>query len=167
MSDKTKGVKQVRNKKLLPDLRKEGELSKDIVLSTKEKHGVPTGSRLYSHHTLASVRKLSFFQPFFLPEDSLDIVLAAVYNHSTERFADKEDLYLQPETIGCDTWRRLRNTYDKLPPVVIPLGHPMKRGGIKEKRSPFSVKLMNSGVHSSQTNPGYSRQAAGGAIFFY
>lgn len=43
----------------------------------------------------------------------------------------------------------------------------MKRGGVKERRSPFSVKLMNSGVHSSQTNPGYSRQPAGGAIFFY
>ncbi|XP_072931791.1 uncharacterized protein [Epargyreus clarus] len=153
------GIKQVRNKKLLPDLRKEGELTKEIVLSTKEKHGVPTGSRLFSHHTLASVRKLHFFHPFFLPDDSLDLILAATYNHSTERFADKEDLYLQPETIGCDTWRRLRNTYDKLPPVVIPLGHPMKRGGIKERKSPFSVKLMNSGVHSSQTNPGYNKKS--------
>ncbi|CAH2261681.1 jg12224 [Pararge aegeria aegeria] len=46
-------------------------------------------------------------------------------------------------------------------------GHPMKRGGVTERNSPFSVKLMNSGVHSSQTNPGYSRQPAGGAIFFY
>ncbi|XP_049868859.1 protein CFAP276 [Pectinophora gossypiella] len=158
---------QVRNKKLLPDLRKEGVLDKDIVLTTKEKHGCPWGSRLFSHHTLASVRKLSFFHPFHVPQDSLDIVLAATYNHSTERFADCEDLYLQPETHGCDTWRRMRNTYDKAPPVFIPLGHPMKRGGIKERRSPHSVKLMNSGVHSSQTNPGYSRQAAGGAIFFY
>lgn len=58
---------------------------------------------------------------FSLPEDSLDLVLAATYNHSTERFADKEDLYMQPETIGCDTWRRLRNTFDKVPAVVVPL----------------------------------------------
>ncbi|CAH2037886.1 unnamed protein product, partial [Iphiclides podalirius] len=161
------GVKQVRNKKLLPDLSKEGRFSKDIVLSTKEKHGVPTGSRLFSHHTLASVRRLSFYHPLAIPEDSLDIVLAATYDHSTEHFADKEDLYLQCETLGIETWRRLRNTIDKRPPVVIPLGHPMKRGGITERISPFSVKLMNSGVHSSQTNPGYSRQPAGGAIFFY
>ncbi|KAL0840983.1 hypothetical protein ABMA28_014764 [Loxostege sticticalis] len=161
------GVKQVRNKRLLPDLRKEGELTKEIVLTTKEKHGVPTGSRLFSHHTLASVRKMSFFHPFFLPDDSLDLILAATYNHSTEIFADKEDLYLQPETIGCDTWRRLRNAYDKHPPKQVHLGHPMKCGGISERKSPFSVKLMNSGVHSSQTNPGYSRQPAGGAIFFY
>ncbi|XP_022830913.1 uncharacterized protein C1orf194 [Spodoptera litura] len=161
------GIKQVRNKTLVPDLRKEGELTKDILLSTQNKHVGSAGSRLFSHHTLASVRRLSFYHPFFLPKDSLDFVLATTYNHSTERFPDKEDLYLQPETIGCDTWRRLRNTFDKLPPVIIPLGHPMKRGGIKERRSPFSVKLMNSGVHSSQTNPGYSRQPAGGAIFFY
>ncbi|XP_013199647.1 cilia- and flagella-associated protein 276 [Amyelois transitella] len=161
------GVKQVRNKKLLPDLRKEGILTQEIVLSTKEKHGVPAGSRLFSHHTLASVRRLHFYHPFQLPEDSLDLVLAACYNQSTEKFADKEDLYIQPETQGHDTWRRLRNTLDKIPPAAIPQGHPMKRGGIKEHKSPFSVKLMNSGVHSSQTNPGYSRQPAGGAIFFY
>lgn len=59
-----KGITLVRNKKLLPDLSKEGELTKEIVLSTKEKHGVPVGSRLFSHHTLASVRKLSFYHPF-------------------------------------------------------------------------------------------------------
>ncbi|XP_068632178.1 protein CFAP276 [Battus philenor] len=161
------GSFQVRNKKLLPDLTKEGYLSKEIVLSTKEKHGVPAGSRLFSHHTLASVRKLSFFHPFAIPDDSLDIVLASTYNHSDEHFADKEDLYLQPETIGCETWRKLRNTIAKPPIAEIPSGHPMKRGGITERKSPFSVKLMNSGVHSSQTNPGYSRQPAGGAIFFY
>lgn len=160
-------IKQVRNKTLLPDLRKEGELSKDIILATQNKHVGSTGYRLYSHHTLASVRRLSFYHPFKVPKDSLDLILATTYNQSTETFADKEDLHLQAETIGCETWRRLRNTFDKKPPTVIPMGHLMKHGGIKERNSPFSVKLMNSGVHSSQTNPGYSRQPAGGAIFFY
>ncbi|VVC99221.1 unnamed protein product [Leptidea sinapis] len=131
MNKNYKKIKQVRNKKLLPDLSEEGELTKEIVLSTKEKHGVPAGSRLFSHHTLASVRKLHFFHPFFLPQDSLDIVLAAVYNHSKERFADKEDLYLQPETVGCKTWRRLRNTVDKIPSAQIPMRQ------IDEFRSPF------------------------------
>lgn len=58
------GIKQVRNKTLLPDLRKEGELTKDILLSTQNKHVGSAGSRLFSHHTLASVRRLSFFHPF-------------------------------------------------------------------------------------------------------
>nr|XP_037872991.1 protein C1orf194 homolog isoform X2 [Bombyx mori] len=102
-----------------------------------------------------------------LPDDSLDFILTSKYNHSTEQFADKVDVFLQPETIGCETWRRLRNTCDKLPSSGVPMGHPLRRGGIHERRSPFSVKLMNSGVHSSQTNPGFSRQPAGGAIFFY
>lgn len=57
-------VKQVRNKKLLPDLRKEGVLTKDIILSTTEKHGVSAFSRLFSHHTLASVRRMSYYHPF-------------------------------------------------------------------------------------------------------
>lgn len=48
-------------------------------------------------------------------------MLAATYNHSTEFMADKEDLYLQPETHGCDTWRRIRNTHDPPPQVVIPM----------------------------------------------
>ncbi|XP_041978709.1 protein C1orf194 [Aricia agestis] len=159
--------KQVRNKGLLPQLEKEGTLDKEIVLSTREKLGVPVGSRLFSHHTLASYRKLSFYHPFDLPQDSLDIILSATYNHSIESFPDKVDVNLQPDTVGCETWRKLRNTLDKTPPASIPMGHTMRRGGITERRSPFSVKLMNSGVHSSQTNPGYSRQPAGGAIFFY
>lgn len=56
-------VKHIRNKKLLPYLSKEGIFDKDINLATKEKHGCPTGARLYSHHTLASVRRLSFYHP--------------------------------------------------------------------------------------------------------
>lgn len=59
-------VKQVRNKKLLPDLCKEGELNKTIILSTQEKHGVSQFSRLFSHHTLASVRRMHFYHPFKL-----------------------------------------------------------------------------------------------------
>lgn len=116
---------------------------------------------------IVKIKKTGILPRVSIPDDNLDFILTATYNHSIEKFPDKEDIYLQPETIGCDTWRRLRNSYDKLPPVVVPRGHPMKRGGILERRSPFSVKLMNSGVHSSQTNPGYSRQPAGGAIFFY
>lgn len=56
-------VKQVRNKKLLPNLSKEGIFTKEINLATKEKHGCPFGHRLYSHHTLASVRRMSYYHP--------------------------------------------------------------------------------------------------------
>ncbi|GBP30748.1 hypothetical protein EVAR_82490_1 [Eumeta japonica] len=128
-----------------------------------------------------------------VPKDRFDFVLNSTYNHTTEVFPDKVDVCMQPETRGCTTGRRMRNTYDKLLPQPVPLargrrrsptsptpsaatagcvcltipedvlnghetcGHPMKRGGIKERLSPHSVKLMNSGVHSAQTNPGFSR----------
>ncbi|KAI8435681.1 hypothetical protein MSG28_003940 [Choristoneura fumiferana] len=61
-----------------------------------------------------------------LPKDSLDLVLTSTYNQSTEKFADKEDLYIQPETIGCETWRRLRNAYHKCPVPRIPMGKVME-----------------------------------------
>lgn len=44
-----------------------------------------------------------------MPQDSLDFMLEATYNHTTEFFPDKVDLYLQPETHGCITRRQLRN----------------------------------------------------------
>ncbi|CAG9093441.1 unnamed protein product [Plutella xylostella] len=203
-------VKQVRNTDLLPDMTNEGEFTKNIVMATDDKHSASTGERLFSHHTLASIRKMSFFKQFSVPQDSLDFMLEATYNHTTEFFPDKVDLYLQPETHGCITRRQLRNVnidrpataganfmpmmkssqsqtkqmghrkgnqkplhsggamkFRSMPDFPEYLGHPVKRGGIIERRSPFSVKLMNSGVHSSQTNPGYSRQPAGGGIFFY
>lgn len=71
---------------------------------------------------------------FSIPDDSLDLILGATYNHSIEEFADKVDLFLQPETHGCDTWRRLRNTYDKQPPVVIPLVGPYEFMGKPAQR---------------------------------
>lgn len=58
---------------------------------------------------------------FRVPKDSLDLVLTTTYNQSTETFADKVDLHLQAETIGCETWRRLRNTFDKKPPKYVPM----------------------------------------------
>lgn len=64
---------------------------------------------------------INAFHNFSLPKDSLDLILTTTYNQSTETFADKEDIYLQAETIGCDTWRRLRNTFDKKPPTYIPM----------------------------------------------
>ncbi|KAI8435682.1 hypothetical protein MSG28_003941 [Choristoneura fumiferana] len=86
-----------------------------------------------------------------------------------------------PSLVGCgmhggDKRRKNAERFLSVPPPTSKLykpnsllmrGHPMKRGGIKERKSPFSVQLMNSGVHSSQTNPGFSRKPAGGAIFFY
>lgn len=64
---------------------------------------------------------------FRAPKDSLDFILASAYNETKELFAIKEDTYLQWETKGKQTWRRLRNTYEKAPPIIIPLVSYYKR----------------------------------------
>lgn len=50
-----------------------------------------------------------------IPQDDLDFVLSSSYNHNKDVFPDKVDVLLQDETIGVDTWRRLRNTTDIKP----------------------------------------------------
>jgi Protein of unknown function (DUF3695) len=102
-----------------------------------------------------------------VPTDSLDIRLCATYNHSGELFSDREDVVLQVETIGYNTFRRLRNTKDVFVPAKVPLSHPLQKGGLSEKKSPHSVKLINVGQHLPLTNPGYSRQKGDGNIFNY
>lgn len=42
-------------------------------------------------------------------------MLGSSYNHDKDVFPDKVDVVLQDETIGIDTWRRLRNTRDIKP----------------------------------------------------
>ncbi|XP_072375207.1 uncharacterized protein [Diabrotica undecimpunctata] len=55
--------------------------------------------------------------------------------------------------------------------VVIPFrynfDHKVLIGGVVEKKHPSNIKLMNSSHHSSQTNPGYSRQDSDGTVFQY
>lgn len=54
-----------------------------------------------------------------IPRDELDFVLDSPYNHSYDTFPDKIDVYLQPETYGVTTWRKLRNSKEIPPPPSI------------------------------------------------
>lgn len=74
-------------------------------------------------------------------------------------------MVLQNETVGGDTFRRIRNTRDLSP--VRAAGHPLVISSLTEKISPHSIKLMNSGHHTPLTNPGYSRQQGDGNYFRY
>lgn len=109
--------------------------------------------------------KVKWFYYSIIPRDSLDIILSSQYNHSNDLFGDKNLTVLQDETCDKRTFRRLRNTKDV--EKIIPLWHPLKIGGIPEKNSPHSVKLMNHGPHTPLTNPGYSRQNFDGNVFNY
>uniref|UniRef100_A0A1B0GL18 Uncharacterized protein n=1 Tax=Lutzomyia longipalpis TaxID=7200 RepID=A0A1B0GL18_LUTLO len=101
------------------------------------------------------------------PKDALDMVLTSRYNHSDHLWHTKSEIHIQPETCGERTFRRLRNSVDSPAPKTERLGHPLCIGGITERISPHSVKLIHSGPHTPLTNPGYSRQTSDGNFFNY
>lgn len=163
---------EVRNEGHLPFIQREGVFHKELPTPPNHEsdcwaYCLHPNDRLYFHQTLASARKAANFQtyPTLIPHDSLDIILTANYNHSGDLFHGKNCTVMQGETLGCKTFRRLRNTKDV--EKIIPVWHPLKIGGVSQKISPHSVKLMNNGPHTPLTNPGYSRQTTDGNIFNY
>ncbi|KAL1497694.1 hypothetical protein ABEB36_008612 [Hypothenemus hampei] len=194
----------VRNTACVPYLDSEGVFTKPLTSTELEKdpcceRNLTPYERLYVHHTLASARKFAHFKPFenLIPKDDLDFILNSTFDESSDLFPNKIDIYIQPETQGVLTWRRLRNTRDVTPdreqrasclihenantlsssdqevqskrkiPYRYNFAHKLLIGGIAEKKHPSSVKLMNSSHHSPQTNAGYSRQPADGNFYQY
>ncbi|KAI8118674.1 hypothetical protein FF38_07087 [Lucilia cuprina] len=167
---------RVRNHSYAPYLEREGRLicpmpKPNNIESNKTWHAnLKAHERLYYHQTLASVRGCKrFMATTKIPKDSLDFQLQSRYVHSRDYFPEKVDFVLQVETCQRfpQTFRVLRNTRDI--PLEQPelIGHPLKIGGLKEKLSPHSVKLINSGPHTQLVNNGYSRQPADGNFFRY
>lgn len=165
-------IEEVRNEGYLPFIQKEGLFFKDLPHPPNSdcdswSYSIPPHERLFFHQTLSSARKAANFHNYhaLVPRDSLDIVMSSVYNQSWDLFGDKNDAVVQNDTLGHATFRRLRNTRDV--EKIIPVWHPLKIGGVSQKMSPHSVKLMNNGPHTPLTNPGYSRQTIDGNIFHY
>lgn len=139
---------RIRNRECIPYISTEGEFEKPLVDSEFAKKGLPCGGssvffRLNRYHTLASARKFSHFKPFpdLIPQDSLDLMLTSTYNQTKDKFPEKVDVHVQPETLGIDTWRRLRNTRDLTPDreeqastVKKSVDRANKRRGIRKKQ---------------------------------
>lgn len=195
-------IHRIRNRGCIPFITTEGEFEKSLQVGEiskkyEECRGSTVFNRLHRYHTLASTRRYAFFKTFtdLVPQDSLDLVLSSTYNQTKEKFPEKVDIYFQSETLGIDTWRRLRNTRDLTPDreeqavkenknepaerggkkkkkgLVIPFrynhAHKVLIGGITAKRHPSNIKLINSSHHSPQTNAGYSRQPSDGNFYQY
>uniref|UniRef100_A0A336LSQ2 CSON015192 protein n=1 Tax=Culicoides sonorensis TaxID=179676 RepID=A0A336LSQ2_CULSO len=164
-------IEEIRNSHYLPCILEEGVFVKDLPSPPNPEdenwsNSMKTHERVFLHQTLASARRSANFRNYpTIPRDSLDIILTSQYNHSNDLFYDKNSTVLQDETCGKRTFRRLKNTKDV--EKIIPVWHPLKIGGISEKNSPHSVKLMNHGPHTPLTNPGYSRQNFDGNVFNY
>ncbi|XP_069693072.1 protein CFAP276-like [Periplaneta americana] len=133
----------------------------DIRLNPNWAKDLPSFQRLFAHHTLSSIRRSTRFMTLNAPRDKLDFVLDSVYRHEAELFPEKTDVYLQPESLGRETWRVLRNNKHILPPGVVTRDHPIRFGGIKQRPNIFNVKLGIPAPHVAQTNAGYSRREDG------
>lgn len=112
---------RIRNRECCPYIASEGEFEKPLLVGYARKYescgGRTIFTRLNRYHTLSSARKYAHFKPFssLVPQDSLDLVLSSSYDQTMEQFPQTVDVHLQPETLGIDTWRRLRNTRDLTP----------------------------------------------------
>lgn len=129
---------QKRNRELIPHLENEGYFWKSLPTPkqtnlNRQQHNVatlPAHRRLFYHQTLNSARKTVLYQPYehCVPQDSLDFVLASVYDDKAKLHADKADVLVQIETTGQQTARRLKNTIDVKPKYIPKLGHPLEIG---------------------------------------
>ncbi|XP_044759478.1 uncharacterized protein LOC123317154 [Coccinella septempunctata] len=106
-----------RNKSCIPYIFKEGSYSPPSPCRLQGDlwhRKLRASDRLFNHQTLASARKSVYYKPNpdLIPRDDLDYILASSYLHNEHSFIDPIDPLLQAETMGDDTFRRLRNTID-------------------------------------------------------
>ncbi|KAG7213046.1 hypothetical protein KM043_002377 [Ampulex compressa] len=175
-------VSYTRNPYPVPDVSREGIwVTRGPVLGEKVSPQdrnwdtkLNTHERLFAHHTLNSVRRDKRLLRPKVPNDALDLALTTVYAHSKDTLVPKTYVFVQPETLGRQTWRVLRNEVKVPPKVPTPSAEQERRytymdekwgcsrGPIIQRRiHPCSVKLNIDGPHAVQTNPGYSRKIDG------
>jgi len=118
--------------------------------------------RLNAASTLTSSRREVFHHDPKAPRDSLDFVLKARYNHHQEFLKAGNETLVQPETVGEDHGRILKNRTIYEPPAVPDLNHPLRTAEELKKESVHSIKKAIDGHHTQTTNRGYSRKPDGG-----
>jgi hypothetical protein len=85
-------------------ISKEGDIQVDLRKDPNWAKNLLVWQRLFAHHTLSSIRQSVTYACCNTPEDKLDFVLDSTYRHEAEVFPDITDVYLQPETLGHETW---------------------------------------------------------------
>ncbi|KAF7271718.1 uncharacterized protein LOC143194589 [Rhynchophorus ferrugineus] len=159
---------RIRNRGCVPYVEGEGMFLKPLTTKDFKDSCFDAASspfeRMYMHHTLASARRYAYFKNYddLVPKDDLDLILTSTFDQSAELFPDKVDIYLQPETQGVNTWRRLRNTRDLTPDreqmaslgqsqqkddsSTTRMGRAKKKGPVIPYRYNFAHKLLIGGV---------------------
>lgn len=107
----------------------------------------------------------------------MDLALTTWYDHSEDLFAERHEIHIRAETLLAKQKLCERSGNNLTEATVASLSYGNKRrdakyqrpimGGIRERVSPHSIKLINVGQHTPLTNPGYSRQTSDGNVFNY
>ncbi|XP_046393025.1 uncharacterized protein C1orf194 homolog [Ischnura elegans] len=149
---------------------------------------LPPWERLNQHHTINSAAHDYRLRGKKRTGDALDFVLSSVYDHSTQLFPEDEEIYRQKENVegstrdaiffsGADNLRvakysketkysreekdcrKQKKVEEKV--ICVNPSYEVVIGGIKERRSPHSVRLNLSSHHMSRTAGGYGRKVDG------
>ncbi|CAI8045891.1 Uncharacterized protein C1orf194 homolog [Geodia barretti] len=142
--------------------RRSKERSGDAVPTFSSTSSDDQWTRLNATKTLSSARQEVAIHDPQAPRDSLDFVLKCQYNHSDEFMRSKADTLMQPETIGQEHGRVLKNRPSPCNPVTLE-DLPLVDQSPSRKTTIHSCKgLAIESHHSEATNRGYSRKHDGG-----
>ncbi|XP_049736132.1 cilia- and flagella-associated protein 276 [Elephas maximus indicus] len=121
-------------------------------------------SRLSSTPTITSMRRDAYFFDPKVPKDDLDFRLAALYNHHTGAFKNKNEILVHQETIQ-DTHGIVKMPEEFLPPPpplpITSLAN-IRHWINPKKESIHSIQGSIVSPHTAATNGGYSRKNDGG-----
>ncbi len=119
-------------------------------------------TRLNSNKTLSSHRREVYHHDPQAPRDSLDFVLKCQYDHHLEFMQSAAETLTQPETLGMDHGRVLKNR------PVVPEAVTLETKQLVTHTEPRKTTIHSSkglaieSHHSMATNQGYSRKHDGG-----
>ena len=119
-------------------------------------------TRLNATKTLSSERQEVASHDPKAPRDSLDFVLKCQYNHSDEFMRSKAETLMQPETVGENHGRVLKNRPSPCTPVTLEDLQLTVQSPDRKTTTHSSKGLAIESHHSEATNRGYSRKHDGG-----
>ncbi|KAL0604324.1 Protein C1orf194 [Plecturocebus cupreus] len=118
-------------------------------------------SRLHSTPTITSMRRDAYyFDPEVIPKDDLDFRLAALYNHHTEAFKNKNEILLHQKTTQDIRGTNIQFPGEFLTPPTPPITFlaNIRHWINPKKESIHSIQGSIVSPHTAATNGGYSRK---------
>ncbi|GAB1600132.1 uncharacterized protein C1orf194 homolog [Argonauta hians] len=118
---------------------------------------------LYRKNTLQSAqRNVHNIEDHQIPKDSLDFILASIYQNDTSMFSSKAETVKQMDTVREVHWYIYIKLDDGPPKQKYEVGHPVRIVPSERMEDFNSIKLAIESCHTQITNRGYCRKPDGG-----